>query len=253
MKKITLLLCVLSFSFSNATIIVRNITDFTFTEDASLDFDFNSDGIAEFSFEEGGGIVGAFFNSDDVNFMGYGSIDSGYGWDVMKFLNNGALIGSTSSFFAEGDAYINPFWANSSDVFPAGDSYVGTKFKIGANTYYGWILINSTGGAEGTITVKSYAYNDVANASITAGQTLGVSDFQSDLEVTVFPNPTTDYLSIKTEKTIATAVVNTSNGASFTIKIVNNIVDLTTYSSGMYFLNIISDDQQQTTVTIIKK
>ncbi len=128
MKKITLFLTLLSFYFSNATIIVRDIADFTFTTGATLDFDFNSDGVAEFTFEEMYG-VGTYYDSNSVNFVGYGSIDSGYGWDVIRSLSAGTSIGSGSAFNGEGDAYINPGWANSNHFFPAGDSYIGTSIK----------------------------------------------------------------------------------------------------------------------------
>ena len=131
MKKITiLLLLVATFSLTNAAIVVRDITDFTFTSDATLDFDFNNDGTAEFTFSESGGTVGAMFDSESINFITYGTIDSGEGWDVIKSLTTGTNINSTGVFGAEGDAYINPFWASAGQMFPSGDSYIGTFFKI---------------------------------------------------------------------------------------------------------------------------
>ena len=135
MKKIILFFCLTNLSLSYSAIVVKDIPDFTFTSNASLDFDFNSDGTIEFSFQEMGGSIGTFFDSNNVNFIGCGSLASGYGWDVMKSLNTGFLISSSSSFDCQGDAYINPSWANTIDIFPAGDSYIGTKFKIGTNIF----------------------------------------------------------------------------------------------------------------------
>lgn len=252
MKKITLLVSLISFSLSHAAIIVKDIPDFTFTSNSTLDFDFNSDGTIEFSFEEMSG-VGTFFDSNNVNFVGCGTLSGGYGWDVLKSLNLGTVISSASSFDAQGDAYINPGWANSNNFFPAGDSYIGTKFKIGASTYYGWILVSSTGGSTGVITVKSYAYNNVANGSITAGQALGVNDLNSDFELKVYPNPTTDYVYIKTEKTINSVSVHTANGEVIKANIDNNMVDFSQFSSGIYFLNFISEDNERMSVKLIKK
>ncbi|MGV9002406.1 T9SS type A sorting domain-containing protein [Flavobacterium sp.] len=252
MKKITLGLCLLNFFFSQATIIVKDIPDFTFTPNASLAFDFNSDGTTEFIFEEMN-IVGTFYDSNNVNFMGYGSFDSGYGWDVMKSLSSGTVIGASSPFYGEGDAYINPFWANQEHYFPAGDSYVGTKFKIGANTHYGWILVNSTGGAQGTITVKSYAYNNVPNGNITAGQTLANSQFNADFEVQVFPNPTVNYVTIKTDKNISSVLVYNIKGEVIKINNDNNTLDFAPLATGIYFLKISSNEGQQANVTLIKK
>lgn len=253
MKKITLLLSLITFSLSNATIIVRDIPDFTFTANSTLNFDFNSDGTAEFTFEESGGVVGTFYNSDDINFIGHGSIGSGYGWDVMKFLTTGTLISSTSLFEGLGDAYINPFWANTSDIFPAGDSYIGTKFKIGTSTYYGWILINSTGGSSGTIKIKSYAYNNVANGSITAGQTLETIDFNTNFILKIYPNPTTDFVFIETESKINSISVYNTKGEMLKVNITNNKLDFSLLSSGIYFLNFVSDDNKRTSIKLIKQ
>lgn len=252
MKKITLFLCLISFSLSQAAIIVKDITDFTFTPDSSLAFDFNSDGTAEFTFEEMGN-VGVFYNSTNVNFIGHGTIASGYGWDVIKFLTAGTSISSTSLFAGEGDAYINPFWAHTSDIFPSGDSYIGTKFKIGAATYYGWILVSSTGGASGIITVKSYAYNNVANGSITAGQTLSSADFTADFNLKAYPNPTKAIVHIQTEKNIIYISVSNITGAVFKVNLLDNTLDLSPFSAGIYFLNVVSDANERSVVKIIKE
>lgn len=194
MKKITLLLSLLTFTFSFSNIIVRDITDFTFTNNATLNFDFNNDGTTEFTFEEMGGSIFSEFNYLNVNFLGTGTFASGHGWDIIKSLPLNTVIGSSSVFDAQGDAYINAGWANTNEMFPNGDSYVGTTFKIGANRYYGWILVNSTAGV---ITVKSYAYNDVANQSITAGQsTLSTDEFSQDLKLKIYPNPIKSTFSI---------------------------------------------------------
>lgn len=254
MKKIILFLSLISFSLAQATIIVKDILDFTFTPTNTLfNFDFNSDGTIEFSFEDLNG-VSTFFNANDVNFVSSGSIDSGYGWDVMKFLSEGSTISNLSLFDAQGDAYINPMWANANDIFPAGDSYIGTKFKIGTTTHYGWILISSTGGATGTITIKSYAYNNVPDASITAGQTtLGLNDFNADFEVKIYPNPTTDFVFIKTEKDLNSISVYNAKGEMIIANVKNNRIDFSLLSSGIYFLNFVSDDNKHLSIKLIKE
>jgi hypothetical protein len=194
MKKITLFLTLFTFASSFSSIIVRDITDVTFTNNTTLNFDFNNDGTTEFTFEEMGGSVSCMFNYLNVNFYGTGTLNSGHGWDIIKSLALNTVIGASSTFDAQGDAYINAGWANTNEMFPAGDSYVGTTFKIGTNRYYGWILVNSTAGV---IKVKSYAYNDVANQSITAGQsTLGTNEFSQDLKLKIYPNPIKNTFSI---------------------------------------------------------
>ena len=50
-----------------------------------------------------------------------------------------------------------------------GDRYIGVKFPHGGNDYYGWVLVNVA--AEVTqFTLKGFAYNDVPDGGICAGQ-----------------------------------------------------------------------------------
>jgi hypothetical protein len=251
MKKFTfLLLCFSSISFQ-AAIVVKDIPDYTFTSGGILNFDFNSDATTEFAFEEMGGSVGGFFDSNNVNFVGTGTFASGHGWDIIKFLSSNTLISSASVFDAQGDAYINPFWANTNELFPAGDSYVGVKFKLGSNTHYGWILINSTGGASGAIKIKSYAYNDIADQSITAGQLLGAVSFVS-FSANIFPIPSSDKVTIASDKTIVKVYAFDYTGKKSTLVINNNSVSIAALQKGTYLLHLITDDENILVQKIIK-
>lgn len=55
-----------------------------------------------------------------------------------------------------------------------GNKYIGVRFVSNSKTYYGWILLSSSysGGTNGNITVKAYAYNTVAGEGINAGDTI---------------------------------------------------------------------------------
>jgi hypothetical protein len=250
MKKITLLFISL-FTISNyAAIVEKNIPDYTFAAFGSLNFDFNSDGTNEFTFDNLGG-VGCFFNPTDVNFVGSGSLASGHGWDVMKALPFNTLIGNTSVFDAQGDAYINPGWANGNEFFPSGDSYVGVKFKLGANVHYGWILINSTGGANGTITVKSYAYETVANQSINAGQVLSNLTF-NNFKAKVFPNPSSEFVQIVSDKNIISAIAIDVTGKTTHLNLNNNSVIISGLTPGLYMLQLITDTNDSYVEKIVK-
>jgi len=251
MKKFTfLMLFVFTFSMSHAAIIIRDITDFTITEGNSLDFDFNNDGTSEFTFELTGGTVGAMFNSDDVNFVTFGTIST-EGWDVIRPLTAGTTIGSSSNFGALGDAYINPFWATSIQMFANGDSYIGTTFKIGTNKYYGWILVNYNNGA---VTVKKYAYNNVANQSLSAGQTTGIEEAEVNQTISIYPNPTQDMIHIQNGESIKSISIFTINGQILTIDTTNKtMISLQEFPAGIYFISIEITDGQQYTEKIIKR
>lgn len=250
MKKITFGILSLIMHFNaNASIIVRDITDFTFTSNSNLVIDFNNDSTPEFSLQEMGGSVGSFFTATDVNFVVTGTVQSGHGWDVIKSLNLGTSISNSSTFDAQGDAYINPFWANPNEKFPTGDSYVGCFFKIAGVKYYGWLLVNSTAG--GVITLKSYAYNNVAGQSITAGQTLGSDSFEH-ISVQHYPNPTSDKLFIQTNEVLKEVTSYDVNGRSLKLPFSFSEINLKDLSSGVYLLDVIFENEKKSIIKIIK-
>ncbi len=55
------------------------------------------------------------------------------------------------------------------------DAYIGLKFEINGAFHYGWILVDVSQYAD-KLTVKSYAYNNIAGEEINAGETVGVRD-----------------------------------------------------------------------------
>lgn len=251
MKKITFLILLVSIlTLTHGAIIVRDIPDFTFTEDATLDFDFNNDGTPEFTFSMMGESVGSVFNSNDINFVTFGTIST-EGWDVIKPLTTGTVISSNSNFGAEGDAYINPFWAGATQMFTNGDSYIGTTFKIGSSRYYGWILVNYNNGE---VTVKKYAYNNVANQSLTAGQTTGIEESDINQTISFYPNPTQGVIQLKNAESIKTISIFSLNGQLLNIETENQTsISLQEYPAGIYFLSIEKTDGQRFTDKIIKR
>ena len=59
------------------------------------------------------------------------------------------------------------------------DGYLKLRFLIGTETHYGWARLDvaNNAGYTGNWVIKDYAYNDVPNAPINAGQTtLGIED-----------------------------------------------------------------------------
>lgn len=251
MKKITfLLLLMASLSTSKAAIIVRDIPDFAFASNATLDFDFNNDGTAEFTFSEMDGSVGSTFNSDNVNFITFGTMDAGEGWDVIKPLTAGTNINSSGVYGALGDAYINPFWASANQMFPSGDSYIGTFFKIGSTKYYGWILVNFSNNV---ITVKKYAYNNVANQGLTAGQTSGIENNESEPMISIYPNPTQDQINFNQPEMVKNVIIYTTTGQKvFETNELQNNISINNFPSGVYLINIETITGAQITKKIVK-
>lgn len=249
MKKITLFLALTLGFTAHSAIVVRDIEDYTFTMGSNLAFDFNNDDTSEFSFNEEGGFISCYFDFEKVNFVGTGTLESGHGWDIMKALPNGTLINGSSSFDAQGDAYLNPVWGEATDFFPQGDSFIGTKFQLNGQFHYGWILINVTNT---DITVKSYAYNTVANEGIIAGQALANDSFLLD-NVFVGPNPVQDYLTISDSSMIHSVQIFDALGRNINKKLNNSTIDFSDLKTGTYFLIFTMNDKSTYKRQIVKK
>lgn len=254
MKKTTLikiiLLTAMCATHSYSSVVVRDITDFTFTaQGQSLNFDFNLDGVNEFTFQRGSS-VGTFFNDQNVNFITAGTISNGYGWDVIKALTSGIIISNTSNFAALGDAYINPSWANTADIFPTGDSYIGTTFKIGNNRHYGWILVNLNAGI---VTVKSYAYETNANQSIVVGQLLSTNDYNQEVGIVLLENPVKDFLKINITDKNATIIVSDLSGRIYTNQQYSQEIGIANLPKGMYILSVFTENKKTKAVKFLKE
>lgn len=134
------------------------------------DIDFNGDNISDFTFADMNGL-GSFFDPDEKNIVTL-STDS---WDVIKPLLKDDVVDSSSGFFAQGDAYINPMWY--SDAFITDeDRYIGVKFKIEGKVHYGWIRvfltyvdINELGMITYNTVFYDFAYETEPNKRILCG------------------------------------------------------------------------------------
>lgn len=79
-----------------------------------------------------------------------------------SWIDNGYAGGNQSMFYGSYCTFGN--WCNQTD------KYLGLRFTVGANTYYGWARL-TVNAATNSWVIKDYAYNDVAGAPILAGQT----------------------------------------------------------------------------------
>lgn len=109
------------------------------------------------------------------------------------WFNNGYSTGYLSLNYGSSGTFGN--WINVTD------KYLGLRFVVGANTYYGWarLDVNSSGNIW---SVKDYAYEDVSGVSILAGATGIVSPIVPSSPATAVT---------------ATDVANNSNGTDLAI------------------------------------
>lgn len=128
-----------------------------------------------------------------------------------------------------------PF-SNAGNYPNAGDKYIAVKFVIGANTHYGWIrvsVVNST-----SITIKDFAYEDVANQSIEAGQT--VTGINKSLATTTIVKNNNNTIEVEFANAFSgTVEVVSLSGQVIRTENVNGTtcaLDLTTVAKGIYIV-----------------
>jgi len=88
-------------------------------------------------------------------------------------LNEGAMISSGVSTWMNGNRYQSMNWNSCnypySNWCEVNDKYLGLRFEVGGNTYYGWARLDVGKKASNWI-IKDRAYNNTPDAPIMAGE-----------------------------------------------------------------------------------
>lgn len=242
-----------------ASVVYTDITDVTVQGVTTAAIDLDNDGQAEFTLEDMGfgspAEVGTMTNPAEVDFVTWSAAAD---WDAFKPLAVNTIINSSSGFYTQGDCYFNPFWAGTTHQFPIGtDQYIGVKFKKGSAMHYAWVRVHLA--ANGTITVKDYAYESSAGNAIDAGAMGGGTQISNieETPVTVYPNPVQSNLFIDglsgENKTIE---VYNQTGVLLMRKTIyangNTSVDVDNLISGYYIVKIWSNTSASVRIPFIK-
>ena len=157
---------------AHSTIVYTDIVDETLTPTGTIEIDMDGAGGSEFSISDmgfgGNTIPSCWFNGTNYGFVTVSPAE----WDVMKGLAVGATIDANAGFYNNGvDANVDPGW--NITPFPSGqDTYIGAQFDLGATNHFGWIRVNWDGA--GTFIVKDFAYENVADQEIIAGDGIAI-------------------------------------------------------------------------------
>jgi len=169
----------------NASVVVTH-ANISIYNGVTASIDLNKDGINDFRFSTtGGGYVPSFVNSLLVTPLTGGQVaggNRGRAGAYASALASGAKIGSTAHFSSSvgrGNIAFERIFTdqtgNPSHIYygrwhNVADAYLGVRFLIKGAIHYGWVRIQNG------VTITEFAYETVANKSITAGATSDADD-----------------------------------------------------------------------------
>ncbi len=260
MKKILLLntLFLLAILSTTAQVVYTDINpDVTTTlntnpgyVDNVVSIDFNGDGTEEYNFRwDDYGASGWFMHMTYANgnvFNLKGTATNPYGGRYLDPMNLGDAINSSANW---GTSSPEPFIGDNSDpnFKGLGDKYVGVKFLLNGDTYYGWVLVSFDNNR--TLTVKSYAYQSTKNTPINAGEGINISTNTSvkGNKISIYPNPSNNFISIDNIENISNITINDVCGKSVlkekSISQKSLKIDVSKLHKGIYFINLFNENK----------
>lgn len=128
------------------------------------------------------------------------------------------------------------------------DKYMGVRFRIGANTHYGWVRLSVTSNAD-TITIKDYAYQEMPGVGITAGQLVGMPQYSQNNNINIFASQNTVVIrNTEFDKGGVVRVMNTLGETISETAITeeNMRISLEGKAAGIYFVEVVRNDERFT-------
>lgn len=243
------------------TVGTGNFVDWENVSSPAFGLDFNNDGILEFKLSNIG------FDIENINcYIEYnptnpitniwaaGTADEN--WDIPKNLAFNTQVGASGNWIGMGDCSMTN-WSDDSPVFAVGTTaYMGFRFKIGANTHYGWakVIISGTAALGYTTVFQQIAYESTPNTPIAAGQTaqVGLNDISST-NLSIYPNPATDIVNVIGAQNSSKIIISNVLGQkAIEVSPKTNSINIESLKPGVYFLTIFNGNKTSTK-KLIKK
>lgn len=282
----------LSYQTTRGQIIYTDITDTTITKTSSQSgtssfrFDVNNDGIDDFNFAVRATITTASgcpgINPPSKTGLSAWAAPmppfSNFIADTAGFaasLDSTNTIGTSLSWSSAQQSYLYDLsytfpscsWDSTQEgVWQLDDtSFIGLKFKIGASIHYGWVRAslhygyNISGEMEVSITIFDFAYNNVPDEPLIAGQMPIIPGvFNPSLRelISVYPNPAGEYLMV--DNSSSNEFIFTISSSRGDVVVSKNIssserINLSTLKAGAYLYSITNGKSVLKNGTFIKK
>ena len=173
----------------------------------------------------------------DQDFLSFSADPRGYGYLSMAYSRYNVISGVSAQLFYSG------YWLGGQT-----DKFLGVKFDIDGDFHYGWVRVD-VGDDNHSFTVKDWAYDDVADADIEAGQTTGggaaVHNVISENELTAYSFGNTINVIVKDfhAGNATVEVLNLEGKVVYSNSLNMNgmQIELSNAASGNYILYVVAD------------
>lgn len=247
---------------ANAQVVYTDINPDTVLHDSLIyNLDFDNNGQPELRFEtvsyqtSSGNINLAVVNVlGNANNAVLGSLYSS-SYPFPFSMNNGDSISSTNTNWQaqtmnNGIQYLGAVYGTYTfaNWLGVNDKYLGVRFRIGANTHFGWVRLSVTSNAD-TITIKDYAYQTLPGVGITAGQLVGMPKYSDNQNISIFASQNTVVIrNTEYNKGGIVRIVNTMGETISETAITeeNMRISLDGKASGIYFVEVVRNDERFT-------
>lgn len=260
---------------SDAQIVYTDIPDVIIPYNSYIFLDLNNDGIHELKLEveqsmssnnTGNGWeihhLNRYFNAmpiGNVSLLGTsvgGTVAALYQSDIVSgngvWLDNNFELASWRHWnieYAYGTEDLSGSTGNGNWLYKTGDNYMGLRFSLGTDTFYGWVRL-SVNHYLMKVTIKDYAYQTNPGAAIYAGETLAVGTLEipvSDLLVSCLPDKMVQIV-IRTPQFIGANVRIINLMGEISEEVIldkpTKYISLQNLPSGLYALQLSKDGKQ---------
>jgi hypothetical protein len=227
---------------ANAQIVYTDINpDSDFTSGGG--FDFNQDNTNEITTTNG-----SYFTLASQQIWSIGNINTGQ-WDVPKHLTINTVIDVNGNFETAGDLSMTN-WGTGTPLPLNQDVFLGVKLVFNGNTYYGWARVMWDGT---NFIYRDYAYQSTAGAAINAGDTgvpTGISNFEKNINFTLYPNPAKNTITIDNKSKINITEIKILDLLGKEVKKIsisnNNVhtINISELNTGIYFISLFDNGKK---------
>lgn len=220
---------------------VVNVISIDFNGDGTKEYDFRWDDYSSGLFEDWYMHM-TFESTNEFNLRGDATDVNPYGGRYIQPMTSGTVINASLNW---GNSTTEPFIGDSNDqnFQGLGDRYVGCRFTLGANSYYGWVRVSF---ANKKLIIKDYAYESTADKAINAGdtETLGVQTLNFEAYFNCFPIPAINTLTIENKTGMQINKMDIVNLEGQRLVSKTNVndrnitIDVSSFKTGVYFLHL---------------